>query len=525
MKRIIALIMVVAMTAMIFACGNGVDETTTPDAQSTTEAPSTTGGTKTPDSTTSQVVYEYQDEEGKVIHLSMDEINDDGTLNDVSTNDHVATVNGDVEVVAEGRVYSALRLNRNRKHSVTLKDADDLDLAKTKDFTIELYIKFSNVSKLQCIFQKGHDGSGDYFGLWIGADSKLYMESKAGVIKATSTVQMGKWYKIVIIQNAADDRITLILDKEVLCKGNAINAGAGDIIFGAGKNGTADYCSGFFDDFKVFNYAKNVEDFAKVEGVDKMAYETFQYTAANGDKLDLPYRYYYPTNYDETKEYPMLFFLHGFGECGTENEQQIRIGGASCGILDRVVAADNCIIVAPQCQKQPAALNWIDVGQIWTTCCRENYNEDPTISLAAAMALLDEYLAKDEIDTDRVYISGVSMGGYATWEVIARRPDTFAAAIPVCGAGILSSAKDLGDMAIWAFHGLADDTVPPRGTQDMQKAFEEAGQTVVVTGTDIVTVEKTNNKIFTYYNNVYHNAWIPAYNEAELIDWMFAQSK
>ena len=102
------------------------------------------------------------------------------------------------------------------------------------------------------------------------------------------------------------------------------------------------------------------------------------------------------------------------------------------------------------------------------------------------------------------------MGGYGTWEIIARNPDLFAAAVPLCGAGIPSKAADLKDMAIWAFHGLSDPTVPVTGTQDMEKAIKAAG------GTKFKA---------TYYSGVGHNVWPYAYAEAGLVDWILSQSK
>ena len=102
------------------------------------------------------------------------------------------------------------------------------------------------------------------------------------------------------------------------------------------------------------------------------------------------------------------------------------------------------------------------------------------------------------------------MGGYGTWELITRNPEVFAAAIPVCGAGIPSMADRLIDIAIWAFHGEADPTVPVSGTRDMEEAIKAAG------GTKIQA---------TYFPGVAHNSWIPAFATEELIDWLFSQSK
>ena len=96
------------------------------------------------------------------------------------------------------------------------------------------------------------------------------------------------------------------------------------------------------------------------------------------------------------------------------------------------------------------------------------------------------------------------------WELITRRPELFAAAVPVCGAGIPSLASRLTDIAIWAFHGAADPTVPVSGSRDMAAAIAAAGGTKMR---------------YTEYPAVDHNCWIPAYREEGLVDWLFAQSK
>jgi predicted peptidase len=130
--------------------------------------------------------------------------------------------------------------------------------------------------------------------------------------------------------------------------------------------------------------------------------------------------------------------------------------------------------------------------------------------MSAAMALLDEYLACGKVDTSRVYAGGISMGGYGTWELITRRSEVFAAAIPLCGAGIPSEAAKLTNIAIWAFHGTADTTVPPKGTSDMEAAIKAAG------GTKIRA---------TYLAGVGHSCWDQAYATSGLVDWLLTQSK
>ena len=245
--------------------------------------------------------------------------------------------------------------------------------------------------------------------------------------------------------------------------------------------------------------------------VDKMLRFAYDYTdAKTGDKFTLPYRVHYPSSYNEADgaKYPMLFFLHGHGECGTDNELQIRVLQKENKLINMIIERDDCIIVAPQCPCN-VKYEWVPVNHKWDTGSRE-LTEDPTIGLAAAMNVLQKFLDSGKVDLSRVYAAGISMGGYGTWELITRRSEVFAAAIPVCGSGIPSKADRLVNMPIWAFHGERDNTVPAKGTKDMEEAIKAAGGTKMRA---------------TYFPGVWHDSWIPAYNTEGLVDWLFAQSK
>ena len=245
--------------------------------------------------------------------------------------------------------------------------------------------------------------------------------------------------------------------------------------------------------------------------VDAMARGVQEYTdPETGERFALPYRAYFPTGYDAKgeKRYPMLFFLHGHGECGTDNEQQIRVLHKENRLINLIIERDDCIIVAPQCPCN-IKYEWVPLAHAWSTGSRE-LTEKPTAGLSAAMALLDRFLESEAVDRKRLYAAGISMGGYGMWELITRRPELFAAAVPVCGAGIPSLASRLTDIAIWAFHGAADPTVPVSGSRDMAAAIAAAGGTKMR---------------YTEYPAVDHNCWIPAYREEGLVDWLFAQSK
>lgn len=227
--------------------------------------------------------------------------------------------------------------------------------------------------------------------------------------------------------------------------------------------------------------------------------------------FDLPYRVYYPSDYstESEKTYPLFFFLHGHGECGIDNEQQIRVLGKEHRLINMILERDDTIIVAPQCPCSPLH-EWVPLFHKWETGSREALTEEPTIGLAAASELLSLFLASGKIDLNRVYAGGISMGGYGIWELITRRPEVFAACIPVCGAGIPSLASRLVDIAIWAFHGDRDNTVPPSGSRDMYEAILAAGGT---------------KARYTELPGVWHDSWIKAYKTEGLVDWLYEQHK
>jgi len=120
-------------------------------------------------------------------------------------------------------------------------------------------------------------------------------------------------------------------------------------------------------------------------------------------------------------------------------------------------------------------------------------------------ALCKEY----PIDKGRIYLTGLSMGGYGTWDLISRRPELFAAAIPVCGGGDPAQAEKLAKLPIWAFHGDADPLVPVERPRDMIAAIKKAG----------------GEPKYTEYKGVGHDAWTPTYRDSKVLDWLFEQKK
>ena len=162
---------------------------------------------------------------------------------------------------------------------------------------------------------------------------------------------------------------------------------------------------------------------------DKNSFLKRQFTTSDGYKLN--YRILYPENYSPDKKYPLLLFLHGAGERGNDNEKQLFHGG------DMLSSHENrskypCIILAPQC---PENDYWVDYTHP-ETGMKRTYPENPAPSkqIKAVKELLDSYIAKDIVDTKRISVFGLSMGGMGTFDLVCRYPDLFVTATPICGA-------------------------------------------------------------------------------------------
>ncbi|MEI9896051.1 MAG: prolyl oligopeptidase family serine peptidase [Chthoniobacter sp.] len=162
-----------------------------------------------------------------------------------------------------------------------------------------------------------------------------------------------------------------------------------------------------------------------------------------------------------------------------------------------------CFVVAPQC---PPEQTWSAVKG-WTG--PNAFEEEPTAPMKLLLGALDGLLKEFSVDQDRLYVTGLSMGGYGTWDLLTRQPQRWAAAAPICGGGDASRIAPAKGVALWAFHGVLDPTVPVVRTQEMIAALEAAG----------------GKPLYSEYPYVKHDSWNIAYGEPELLPWMFAQKR
>ena len=210
----------------------------------------------------------------------------------------------------------------------------------------------------------------------------------------------------------------------------------------------------------------------------------------------MPYRLFIPASYDKAKKYPIIIWLHGAGGAGTDNLLQIagdQIPGTRLWTRPENQSRNPAFVLVPQ-----------STGG-WASASAMQLSDEERLVIEILNALKSEF----SIDSKRVYLSGQSNGGFGTWDMISKRPDLFAAAIPLCGGGNTALAQALVSMPIWAFHGEKDDVIPVAETRNMIAAIKRLG----------------GNPRYTEFKGVDHEIWKPAFKEAGLVDWLFAQHK
>jgi predicted peptidase len=202
----------------------------------------------------------------------------------------------------------------------------------------------------------------------------------------------------------------------------------------------------------------------------------------------MPYVVYVPRDYTDRKRWPVILFLHGSGERGDNGLAQTQVG---IGTALRVHPERfPCLVVMPQA---PNSGGW--------------QGESNDLALKALDAVVDKYHG----DRSRLYLTGLSMGGFGAWAIAAAHPDRFAALMPICGGGRPAEmAPALKTLPIWVFHGGADPVVPPQLARDMVEAIKAVGNSTIK---------------YTEYPGVGHNSWEKAYDDPDAIAWLLAQKR
>ena len=227
------------------------------------------------------------------------------------------------------------------------------------------------------------------------------------------------------------------------------------------------------------------------------------FTASSGQSVD--YRELKPENLINGKKYPLIIFMHGAGERGSDNCSQLLHGSQM--FLNPVNRAEYpSYVIFPQCPKD----------KYWSLSQRPNIkteklkaDKEPTMLVKALKELIDSYLENPSVDKSRVYIMGLSMGAIATFDMVWRYPEIFAAAIPICGAADTEKIIHIKGVKWRIYHGDADNAVPVECSRDAYKALKSAGADVE----------------YFAFPGCKHVSWYLAFNQPDFMDWLYSQRK
>ena len=225
------------------------------------------------------------------------------------------------------------------------------------------------------------------------------------------------------------------------------------------------------------------------------------YTNAQG--ATIPYRFAAPKAVEQGKKYPLVILFHGAGERGTDNVAQLVHGATDLLNYMREKGIEGYFL-AGQC---PEGKQWVNTP--WSNLAHR-MPEKPSEPMALMIELIGKTMRELPVDRDQVLVTGISMGGYGTWDIVQRHPDWFAAAMPCCGGGDTTLAWKIREVPIWAFHGDRDMTVPFRRSRDM-----------------VAALWAVDGRIrYREYPGVGHNCWTPAYADwDQVLAWFFAQRR
>ncbi len=251
-------------------------------------------------------------------------------------------------------------------------------------------------------------------------------------------------------------------------------------------------------EYKDLNYAQYYKlkngNFTKDTILDIFEAKTFT------EYGSLPYRIYVPSDYDASKEYPLLTILHGAGERGNDNKNQL-INMVPEMFNQEGSKYMDAIIICPQCPSHPN--QWVDTP--WTDGNYSISSVGESDELKAVVALVTKARKELSVDSNRVLVMGLSMGGFGTWDLLMRHSDIFTRAVCLCGGGDPSQAEKLINIPIWAVHSSNDGIVPYEGTKEMCEAIKNAGG-------ELCIFETKESK---------HNVWTYAGESTEIANWLF----
>jgi predicted peptidase len=229
--------------------------------------------------------------------------------------------------------------------------------------------------------------------------------------------------------------------------------------------------------------------------------EAREFKSAEGT---LPWRLVSPADPEPGARYPLVLVLHGAGERGADNAAQLRNPVLRAFLAPAARAEFPCYIAAPQC---PPDEKWTGVN--WQKTPHDPQTAAPTRAMKLVLALLDSLLAELPVDASRIYLTGPSMGGSGTWDLITRFPSRFAGAVPICGGADAAQGHRAAAVPVWCFQGGKDEVVKPELSRRMIEALRAAG----------------GEPRYTEFADGGHHIAARVWQDPEVMRWLFAQRR
>lgn len=261
---------------------------------------------------------------------------------------------------------------------------------------------------------------------------------------------------------------------------------------------------------------------------DSLIMKQFKYETHTLDTTSIPYRLFIPSQ-KENELYPLIIALHGAGERGNDNEAPIKYHKLATVWAELINQAEYpCFVIAPQC---PKSNKWVDAD--WSQNTFDFKSTLISNELDAVNDLIEKTIKKYPVDRSRIYITGLSMGGFGTWYMLMKYPKQFAAAIPMSGGGDPQMACEISHIPIWNFHGDVDTAVPVEGSRLMVEAISKCGNKALMVPTPnsnkslenelLIKNIMSSNLIYTEYKDKGHVIWKESYENHLVREWLFSK--
>lgn len=254
----------------------------------------------------------------------------------------------------------------------------------------------------------------------------------------------------------------------------------------------------------------------------------FEYKIHKVDTTSIPYRFFTPSQ-NGNELYPLIISLHGAGERGSDNEVQIKYHRLATVWTDSINQANHpCFVIAPQCPKDN---KWVDVN--WKLPTFDFESTPISNELKSVNDLIERTIKEYPIDKKRIYITGLSMGGFGTWYILMKYPKLFAAAIPMSGAADPKMACEIKHIPIWNFHGDIDRAVPVEGSRLMIEAISKCGNKALMVpvpnsnemleNEQLIQKIMSSDLIYSEYKDKGHVIWKESYENPLVREWLFSK--